>query len=60
MVRNHTNLRDEPEGFPASRLRRGRIGTDTTAVQGFDHTVDAFRGTPRGDDPGKVPVRVDD
>ncbi|MGW5400664.1 hypothetical protein [Streptomyces sp. NPDC003952] len=59
LVRNHTNLREELEDHPAPRPRSGRTGGDTTVVQGFDHTVDAFRGMLREDDPGKMPVRVD-
>ncbi|WP_327255105.1 NADP-dependent oxidoreductase [Streptomyces sp. NBC_01244] len=59
LVRNHTNLQDELEDFLVPHLRSGRIGTDTTVVQGFDHTVDAFRGMLRGDNLGKMLVRVD-
>ncbi|WP_324289287.1 zinc-binding dehydrogenase [Streptomyces sp. H34-S4] len=60
LVRNHTNLQDELEDFLVPHLRSGRIGTDTTFVQGFDHTVDAFRGMLRGDNLGKTPVRIKD
>ncbi|MFB6614364.1 NADP-dependent oxidoreductase [Streptomyces sp. NPDC085524] len=60
LVRNHTNLQDELEDFLVPHLRSGRIGTDTTVVQGFDHTVDAFLGMFRGDNLGKMLVRIDD
>ncbi|MFD7262235.1 NADP-dependent oxidoreductase [Streptomyces sp. NPDC059874] len=60
LVRNHTNLQDELEDFLVPHLRSGRIGTDTTVVQGFDHTVDAFLGLFRGDNLGKMLVRIDD
>uniref|UniRef100_A0AAU2JWR4 NADP-dependent oxidoreductase n=1 Tax=Streptomyces sp. NBC_00049 TaxID=2903617 RepID=A0AAU2JWR4_9ACTN len=60
LVRNHTNLQDELEDFLVPHLRSGRIGTDTTVVQGFDRTVDAFRGMLRGDNLGKMLVRIDD
>ncbi|MFI5667613.1 NADP-dependent oxidoreductase [Streptomyces sp. NPDC051704] len=57
LVRNHTNLQDEMEDFLVPHLQSGRIGTDTTVVQGFDHTVDAFLGMLRGDNLGKMLVR---
>ncbi|MFZ3473059.1 hypothetical protein ACODT3_11005 [Streptomyces sp. 4.24] len=59
MVRNHTNLWDGLEGFLVPHLRSGRIGAGTAVVQGFDHAVDAFRGMPRGENPGKMLVRPD-
>ncbi|MFE7095065.1 NADP-dependent oxidoreductase [Streptomyces erythrochromogenes] len=58
LVRHHTNLQDELEDFLVPHLRSGRIGTDTTVVQGFDHTVDAFRGMLRGENTGKMLVRI--
>ncbi|MFE1896300.1 NADP-dependent oxidoreductase [Streptomyces yangpuensis] len=58
LVRHHTNLQDELEDFLVPHLRSGRIGTDTTVVQGFEHTVDAFRGMLRGENVGKMLVRV--
>ncbi|MFE2168925.1 NADP-dependent oxidoreductase [Streptomyces sp. NPDC059447] len=60
LVRHHTNLQDELEDFLVPHLRSGRIGTDTTVVQGFDHTVDAFLGLFQGDNLGKMLVRIDD
>nr|WSX49621.1 hypothetical protein OG409_12085 [Streptomyces sp. NBC_00974] len=60
MVRHHTNPQNEREGCLVPHLRSGRIGTDTTVVQGFDHTVDVFRGMLRGDNLGKMPVRIND
>lgn len=59
LVRNHTNLQEELEDFLVPHLRSGRIGTDTTVVQGFEHTVEAFRGVLRGDNLGKMLVRLD-
>ncbi|MET9568308.1 NADP-dependent oxidoreductase [Streptomyces virginiae] len=58
LVRHHTDLQDELEDFLVPHLRSGRIGTDTTVVQGFEHTVDAFRGMLRGDNVGKMLVRI--
>ncbi|MER7467740.1 NADP-dependent oxidoreductase [Streptomyces sp. NPDC097981] len=60
LVRNHTNLQDELEDFLVPHLRSGRVGTDTTVVQGIDHTVDAFLGMLRGDNLGKMLVRLGD
>lgn len=60
LVRHHTHLQDELEDFLVPHLRSGRIGTDTTVVQGFDHTVDAFRGMLRGENLGKMLVRIAD
>ncbi len=59
LVRNHTNLQEELEEFLVPHLRSGRIGTDTTVVQGFDRTVEAFLGMLRGDNLGKMLVRID-
>ncbi|MFJ2591519.1 NADP-dependent oxidoreductase [Streptomyces erythrochromogenes] len=59
LVRHHTNLQDELEDFLVPHLRTGRIGTDTTVMQGFEHTVDAFRGMLRGENVGKMLVRID-
>lgn len=58
LVRNHTNLQDELEDFLVPHLRSGRIGTDTTVVQGFDRTVEAFLGMLRGENLGKMLVRI--
>ncbi|MEV6680371.1 NADP-dependent oxidoreductase [Streptomyces erythrochromogenes] len=58
LVRHHTNLQDELEDFLVPHLRTGRIGTGTTVVQGFEHTVDAFRGMLRGENVGKMLVRI--
>ncbi|THA34460.1 NADP-dependent oxidoreductase [Streptomyces sp. A1547] len=59
LVRNHTNLQDELEDFLVPHLQSGRIGTDTTVVQGIDHAVDAFLGMLRGDNLGKMLVRLE-
>ncbi|MFD0268941.1 NADP-dependent oxidoreductase [Streptomyces sp. NPDC127106] len=59
LVRHHTNLQEELEEFLVPHLRSGRVGTDTTVVQGIDRTVDAFLGVLRGDNTGKMLVRLD-
>ncbi|MGW3325153.1 NADP-dependent oxidoreductase [Streptomyces virginiae] len=58
LVRNHTNMQDELEDFLVPHLRSGRVGIDTTVVQGFDRTVEAFLGMLRGDNLGKMLVRI--
>ncbi|MEV7618086.1 NADP-dependent oxidoreductase [Streptomyces sp. NPDC089799] len=58
LVRNHTNLQEELEEFLVPHLQSGRIGTDTTVVQGFDRTVEAFLGMLRGENLGKMLVRT--
>ncbi|MFE5541878.1 NADP-dependent oxidoreductase [Streptomyces sp. NPDC056492] len=60
LVRNHTNLQDEMEDFLVPHLQSGRIGMDTTVFQGIDHTVEAFLGLLRGDNLGKMLVRLAD
>ncbi|MFF7498781.1 NADP-dependent oxidoreductase [Streptomyces lavendulae] len=60
LVRNHTNLQDELEDFLVPHLRSGRVSTDTTVVQGFDRTVEAFLGVLRGENVGKMLVRLKD
>ncbi|MEU8779553.1 NADP-dependent oxidoreductase [Streptomyces sp. NPDC048606] len=60
LVRHHTNLQEELEEFLVPHLRSGAVGTDTTVVQGFEHTVDAFLGMLRGENLGKMLVRLTD
>ncbi|MFK0257765.1 NADP-dependent oxidoreductase [Streptomyces sp. NPDC090445] len=60
LVRHHTDLQEELEEFVVPHLRSGRVGTDTTVVQGIDRTVEAFLGVLRGDNTGKMLVRLDD
>ncbi|MFF3017848.1 NADP-dependent oxidoreductase [Streptomyces sp. NPDC057939] len=59
LVRHHTNLQEELEDLLVPHLRSGRVGTDTTVVQGFEHTVEGFLGMLRGQNTGKMLVRVD-
>ncbi len=40
------------------RPHHGRIGTDTTVVQGFDHLTDTLRALRRDAGPDKRPVRT--
>ncbi|MEU2396088.1 NADP-dependent oxidoreductase [Streptomyces sp. NPDC007369] len=59
LVRHHTHLQEELEEFLVPHLRSGRAGTNTTVVQGIDRTVEAFLGVLRGDNTGKMLVRLD-
>ncbi|MFE9927601.1 hypothetical protein [Streptomyces sp. NPDC005533] len=53
-------MQEEREDFLVPHLPSGRIGTDTTVLQGIEHTVEAFLGMPGGDNPGKMPLRLAD
>ncbi|MFJ9642386.1 NADP-dependent oxidoreductase [Streptomyces sp. NPDC101206] len=59
LVSHHTNLQEELEEFVVPHLRSGRVGTDTTVVQGIERTVEAFLGVLHGDNTGKMLVRLD-
>ncbi|MFE9257262.1 NADP-dependent oxidoreductase [Streptomyces sp. NPDC006879] len=56
LVSNHTNLQEELEDFLVPHLRSGQFASETTFVQGFEHTVDAFLGMLRGANTGKTLV----
>ncbi|MFJ2819642.1 NADP-dependent oxidoreductase [Streptomyces toxytricini] len=58
LVRHHTDLQEELEEFLVPHLRSGRVGTDTTVVEGIDRTAEAFLGVLRGDNTGKMLVRL--
>ncbi|MFD8415420.1 NADP-dependent oxidoreductase [Streptomyces sp. NPDC059650] len=59
LVSHHTDLQEELEEFVVPHLRSGRVGTDTTVVQGIERTVGAFLGVLHGDNTGKMLVRLD-
>lgn len=59
LVRDHTDLQEELEDLLVPHLRTGAITTDATVVRGFDRTVDAFLGMLRGENVGKMLVRLD-
>ncbi|THV28512.1 NADP-dependent oxidoreductase [Glycomyces paridis] len=58
MVRHHLDARDEMESFLVPRLQRGEIVSDETIADGFEHTVSAFLGMLRGENTGKMLVRL--
>lgn len=59
-VRHHTHLRPEAEAWLIPHLQQGRLTIDETVVEGFDRLVDAFLGVMRGDNIGKMIVKVAD
>ncbi|MCP3816784.1 NADP-dependent oxidoreductase [Streptomyces sp. A3M-1-3] len=58
LVRDYAHLQGELEEFLAPHLRSGRIAPVETVVDGFERTVDAFLGMLRGQNTGKMVVRV--
>jgi NADPH-dependent curcumin reductase CurA len=58
-LRHHRHLQDEAEQWLVPHLREGRIALDHTVTDGFDSVVDAFLGVLRGDNLGKMLVRLD-
>jgi NADPH-dependent curcumin reductase CurA len=58
LVRHHLHLRDELEQLLVPHLQAGRIVSDETVVDGVEHTVDAFLAMLRGENVGKMLVRV--
>ncbi|WP_190209095.1 NADP-dependent oxidoreductase [Kitasatospora indigofera] len=57
-VRHHLHLRPEAEEWLVPHLLAGRITSRETVVDGFDRVVDAFLGVLRGENTGKMLVRV--
>ncbi|TJZ97106.1 MDR family NADP-dependent oxidoreductase [Actinacidiphila oryziradicis] len=57
-VRHHMHLRPEAEEWLIPHIQAGRISTDETVVEGFDQVVDAFLGVLRGENIGKMLVRI--
>jgi NADPH-dependent curcumin reductase CurA len=58
-ARHYRHLQAEAEEWLVPHLREGRIALDHTVVDGFDSVVDAFLGVLRGDNLGKMLVRLD-
>ena len=58
LVRNHMDAREEFERFLVPHVRSGRVAVDETVLDGFENIVDAFIGVLRGDNTGKMVVRV--
>ncbi|WP_229400180.1 NADP-dependent oxidoreductase [Micromonospora okii] len=58
LVRDHQHLRDGFEREVAGWLREGRISYDETIVDGVANAPDAFLGLLRGENLGKMLVRL--
>lgn len=58
IVINHLDLMPEFAGRMREWLAAGRIAYDETIVDGIDHAVDAFLGLLRGENTGKMLVRM--
>lgn len=57
LVSNHRDLQEELYEFAVPHLQSGRLASDETVVDGFEHIVDAFLGMLRGESTGKIIVR---
>ena len=60
IVRDHEDLRPEFEQRVGDWLRSGELVSRSTVVDGIDHAVAAFLGMLRGDNVGKMLVRLDE
>ena len=58
LVRSHRDAQAELEEFLVPHLRSGRVVSDETVVDGFESMVEAFLAMLRGDNLGKMLVRV--
>ena len=59
IVRDHEDLRPEFEQRVSDWLRSGELVSRTTVVDGLDRSVEAFLGMLRGENVGKMLVRLD-
>ncbi|MFF2327107.1 MULTISPECIES: zinc-binding dehydrogenase [unclassified Streptomyces] len=57
LVSNYRDVQDELYEFAVPHLQSGRLALDETAVDGFEHIVDAFLGMLHGRNTGKIIVR---
>ncbi|MET8764185.1 NADP-dependent oxidoreductase [Lentzea sp. NPDC004782] len=58
LVREHLDAREPFERFLVPHLQNGSVRVDETVVDGFGNVVEAFLGVLRGDNTGKMLVRV--
>ncbi|KOV85262.1 NADP-dependent oxidoreductase [Nocardia sp. NRRL S-836] len=58
LVREHLDLRERFERFLVPHVRNGSVRVSETVVDGFENLVEAFLGVLRGDNTGKMLVRV--
>ena len=55
---DHYDLAGEYAARAAEWLADGSLSLRETTVEGFENAVDAFRGVMRGDNTGKMVVRL--
>lgn len=60
MVRNYRDVQQELEDFLVPHIQRGAVVPDVTVVDGFERTVKGFLGMLRGENTGKMLIRVTD
>ncbi|WP_145500309.1 NADP-dependent oxidoreductase [Streptomyces sp. CFMR 7] len=60
MVRNYRDVQQELEDFLVPHLRTGAVVPEVTVVEGFERTVDGFLGMLRGENTGKMLIRIAD
>ncbi|WNF29787.1 NADP-dependent oxidoreductase [Streptomyces sp. C11-1] len=60
MVRNHYDVQQELDALLVPHLRSGLVVPDVTVVEGFERTVDGFLGMLRGENTGKMLIRIAD
>ncbi|TQF06606.1 NADP-dependent oxidoreductase [Kitasatospora acidiphila] len=60
LVRQHMDALPELYEFLAPHLASGRVVPEETVVEGFDRSVEAFLGLFRGENTGKMLVKVAD
>ncbi|MFL3870693.1 NADP-dependent oxidoreductase [Streptomyces griseobrunneus] len=60
MVRNYPHIQQELEDFLVPLLRTGAVVPEVTVVAGFERTVDGFLGMLRGENTGKMLIRIAD
>jgi NADPH-dependent curcumin reductase CurA len=58
LVRNNLDAQQELEDFLVPHIRSGRLVSDETVADGIERTVEAFLGMLRGENTGKMLVRL--
>jgi NADPH-dependent curcumin reductase CurA len=58
LVRDHASLTEQFRDTVVPALRDGRLTAQETVVEGLDSAVEAFLGLLRGDNTGKMVVRI--
>jgi NADPH-dependent curcumin reductase CurA len=58
LVSDHTDLKEEFTEKASGWIREGRLRYRETVVEGLEHTVEALRGLLRGENTGKMIVKL--